>query len=165
MNKIVAIIVALSFIQAVSAQDNKNDFEPKTKTEHILFAIAAIEHDSDLVSALAYINEAMLKDSNNSFCYAVRGHIYLLQKNYKLALADFYQVTLFDPADFSGFLGQAKCRYFLKDYDNALKDLNRAIILEPFGGDVYLWRSKVKKALGDVVGAETDLKIYQKMNE
>jgi Tfp pilus assembly protein PilF len=165
MNKIVAIIVALFFAQAVSAQNDKKNFEPKTKTEHILFAIAAIEHDSDLVAALAYINEAISEDPNNYFSYAVRGNIYLLQKEYYLALEDFYRILSANPDDISSLLARAKCWYYLKDYESALKDLNEAISLEPFDGDVYLWRSKVKKVLGDNVGAEADAKIYQKMNE
>jgi len=164
MNKIVVIIVALFFVQA-SAQNNKKDFEPKTKTDHILFAISAIEHDSDLVAALAYINEAISEDSNNYFSYAVRGNIYLLQKEYYLALDDFFRILSANPDDFSSLLARAKCWYYLKNYEAALKDLDEIIGLEPFDGDVYLWRSKVKKVLGDNIGAEADLKIYQKIND
>jgi len=160
MNKIVAIVVALFFIQAASAQN----FEPKTKMDHVLFAISAIERDSDFVAALDYINEAISEDSTNAFCYTVRGNIYLLQKSYSLALEDFHRVIALNPDDFSSFLARAKCWYFLKDYGAALKDLNQAAHLEPFDGDVYFWRSKVRKILGDNAGSEADFKIYKNMN-
>ncbi|MEI7620823.1 MAG: hypothetical protein WCJ57_04635, partial [Candidatus Falkowbacteria bacterium] len=156
-------VVLSLFFGTVQAQ-NHQGFEPKTKTQHIMFAVSAVEHDSDFVAAIAYINEALAMDSACAFCFSFRANIYLLQKEYSLALSDFGKAFLFDAEDLSNLLGRAKCYYFLKNYEKSLEDLNQAVATSLFDADVYLWRSKVKKVLGDNIGSESDLKTYNRLN-
>jgi|GEM_PF-1617082 len=167
MKNIIALVVAgvLLFGQNSQAQKKKEkDFEPKTISAHIIFAVDKIERDSNFVQALAYINEAIAMDSTNSFAHLVRANIYLIQRNYVLATKDFEVVIVADSEDFAGFLGRGKCRYFLKNYAGALADLNQAVKLEPFDADIYLWRSKVEKILGDETSSANDLRIYHEIN-
>ena len=48
--------------------------------------------------------------------------------------------------------------YRLKHFEKALENLNKAIELDPEHIVAYVIRSKVKNALGDYEGSQTDLK-------
>lgn len=161
---IVILVVIGSFLSMpVSAQKKKDRFEPKNASECIVFALGAMDRDSNYVEALEYIDKAIEFEDSNAFSFSVRGAIYLFQERYASALMDFDKAIMLDSTDFFNYFGRAKCWYYLGNNQAALTDLNLAVSREPFIAEVYLWRSKIKKLLGDAAGSEADLRAYQKM--
>ncbi|MFA7702770.1 MAG: tetratricopeptide repeat protein [Patescibacteria group bacterium] len=157
----VILIFFLLFLKATQVS-SQNSVGPKTKSDYVIFAVSAVDHDSDFVAALDYINEAIVLDSNDSFCYSFRGNISLSQKNYESALGDFIRAIWLGSKDLSDYLGRAQCYFFLGDYCSSLDDLNQVIARRPFDAPAYLWRSRVKRAMG--LEFESDIKTYRFLN-
>lgn len=100
---------------------------------------------------------------NNSFNYAFEGEKALLQKNYKLALKLYNKAIQHAEKGIKHidlyYSSRAEIKRHLNDIKGALKDINKAIEIQP---NVYLYyfeRHEIKNLLKDNAGAEEDLKI------
>ena len=51
----------------------------------------------------------------------------------------------------------------LNDWDGALQDLDKAILLNPNYGNAYRNRAVVRKAVGDAAGAAADVKRSERL--
>jgi tetratricopeptide (TPR) repeat protein len=88
--------------------------------------------------------------------YFKRGVVYLRAANYEEARADFDRFLLDRPAVPEGYINRALAREGLKEYDQAIRDVTRAIELGTTQTRVYFIRSLLRDRVGDRKGAAED---------
>lgn len=135
---------------------NKKDLREliNNAKEDIKNAEYLIEECSKIIKNLNDTNRKTYIDD----AYFIRGLIYEITQNYKLAIKDF-TVAVNMYSDANGALFERGKVYFLtKEYEHALNDLNRVIDRDSnSNGDYYYYRGLTYKALGDNAQATKDL--------
>lgn len=95
--------------------------------------------------ALTRINKAMLNAPNKSYLYKVRSGVYIKQKKYDLAKADYDNAMILETEDKDisnlYFDRSMKLGWVTLDYKSALDDLNKSIALDPNDGMKFWHRS------------------------
>lgn len=97
---------------------------------HYTAAISRLEQE-DLQGAMAELNQAIQTDPSLSEAYALRGVLFMGEKNFQEATDDFAQVTRLQPKDAEAHLNLAKSQLMLKDYQAALQSATKAQQLDP----------------------------------
>jgi len=76
--------------------------------------------------------------------------------NYDQAIEAYSKVLNLDSGNFEARLKRAKLYVELRDFSEALDDLDSAVKVNPYSGDVYSLRSQCYDALGDQEKARQD---------
>ena len=97
---------------------------------HYTAAISRLEQE-DLQGAMAELNQAIQIDPSLSEAYALRGVLFMGEKNFQEAAEDFAQVTRLQPKSAEAHLNLAKSQLMLKDYQAALQSATKATQLDP----------------------------------
>jgi len=87
--------------------------------------------------------EALKKDGNKK----------LVQKEYKAAISDYSKAILLDPENAVYFSNRSAAYAYLQDYDEAIKDGNRAIQRKPEWHKGYLRVASAQESQGDLKSA------------
>lgn len=97
---------------------------------HYTAAISRLEQE-DLQGAMAELNQAIQIDPSLSEAYALRGVLFMGEKNFQEAAEDFAQVTQLQPKSAEAHLNLAKSQMMLKDYKAALQSATTAKEIDP----------------------------------
>ena len=71
------------------------------------------------------------------------------QKKYDLAIAGYTNVLKSDEKNYSAYFNRGAARVFVEDYKNALKDIEKAIDLNPDSAEMYYYRGYCEAELFD----------------
>lgn len=118
----------------------------------------------DFQGALDDYSHAIQLNPDDGDVYRARIQvIHMLDEN-SMALMDYTRLIELNYKDSAAYLGRAVIEKELNDYQSALEDLNEAIGLNPTF-EAYLYRSEVKRALGDEDGARADEQKAKELEE
>lgn len=90
-----------------------------------------------------------------------RGYLYAAIGCTNTAIQDFTQAVKLDPNFAAAFTERANCFISEKDYERALFDLNRALVLDPQSGDAYYSRGRLLLLMNQPSLAISDLCLSQ----
>jgi tetratricopeptide (TPR) repeat protein len=132
-----------------------------------LFEIGYCYHDKKEYPNAIHFYSEYLKQYPNSAAYNNRALIYQHLRQYNEALLDFTEAVK-NEESVRYLQNRAKCYMELSQFANALLDLDRAIEVAEANNDkshtyVYRKRAKVKKELGDIPAAISDIELYCKL--
>ena len=92
-----------------------------------------------------------------------RGYLYAVVGCTTSAIQDFTQAIKLDPNFVEAFTERANCFIAEKNYENALFDLNRALVLDPQSGDAHYSRGRLLLLMNQPSLAISDL--YQSQSD
>lgn len=160
-------------VDAGSESENKDQFD----LNGTINASSVARDDLLANKALAYAAEENGgKDKKMSEDMALdaiimRAKIYMYVKNLDLAQQDVTWVSLLDPINTeigsiqeqlsekgSMILSKAQARFMVEDYENAFKDVQAALELNPSSPKIFMMRAKISRRIGKFDSALTDLK-------
>lgn len=117
----------------------------------------------DWDGALADFSEAERLDPNAEL-YQNRAYVQFIRNEFELAIADATKaISLATNGDGDSLRIRGLARMRLKDYDNALSDLQAALKLNPKDPEVFAARGEIKEAKGDLEGAKLDVATAMKL--
>ncbi len=88
--------------------------------------------------------------------YLQRGTMLALAKDFEGALADYNEYLQHDSQDAKAFRWRAIAYYELGKYDNAMKDIEKALDLNASDGIAYMYRHRIHKLRNNVEEARLD---------
>lgn len=140
--------------------------DPEASFAHYIFA-ELLEYEGNYEKALLHVNMAIQLSPSLYFYYMLRGKINLRLSHYEKALQDFKTGKKIIPAKsayhFHAAMGFTFC--LMNKINNALKELNKSIKLNPEFEAAYFIRSIVYKSLGKHLEAENDIKFAENLVE
>lgn len=109
-------------------------------------------------SAIARFNEIIIQDPLNKYAHKLRGDAYSYNNDTIEALANYSKAIELDSNYYSAWIGRAFFnQFYLKKYDMAMVDYNKAIELKPEYTFLLEWRGEVYLLMGDTDKAYSDL--------
>ncbi len=105
------------------------------------------------------INEIINKEPNNAHNYVQRALIYQLQREHKLAIADFDKAISINPNYMEAYHNRGALYSALHETDKALNDFDKAISIKPSDltysarGILYIGMGELDKAIEDFTKA------------
>jgi tetratricopeptide (TPR) repeat protein len=111
--------------------------------------------------AAASLRAALTLSAGDADLFADLGRADAMLRNWKDAVLDL-NAAIGLRRDAELLVLRASAHRALKDYRAALTDLNAALSLRPGNGDALLERGLLRRDLGDIGGARTDLAAAQK---
>ncbi len=111
-------------------------------------------------SAVMYAKEDKIDDAE---LYIYRAKLMFKGKAYKEAISSCDEAIYIDPKCLDAFLIKGECKFNMKEYNYAVRELNEAIkLMKPEKPDysAYKLRAKSKFELKDFKGAVTDWSVY-----
>jgi tetratricopeptide (TPR) repeat protein len=112
----------------------------------------------DFKRAIADYNEAARLRPDRAATYANRGVAFAVLQEFPRALADLDQAIRLQPGDAAMLNSRGMVLLEMKQPARALKDFDEAIRLNSILAVAYSNRAEARRALGDVAGADADLK-------
>lgn len=86
----------------------------------------------NLINAIVYYNKAIALDTTRVDYFWARGNARLTTVDYEGATKDFIKVIQLDPGRAEAYLLRAQIKIYKKEFsDDAVSDLNKAILLNP----------------------------------
>ena len=82
--------------------------------------------EGDYDNAIKLLNSEIALDTENGQLFNLRGHAYHAIKSYKKAIQDFDSAGRFIELDTLSLSKRGQAKFELKEFDNALVDLNNA---------------------------------------
>lgn len=145
----------LSFFGNVLSTDTTNI------DDYINYAyILSVEGKADL--GIKYLNKALLLDNINSSIFFAKGITwsYLESKKKKRDSLYYYLGKAIEYDSLSPYYWTARSMFYDEDslYFEAIRDINKAIKLDPKDTSLYLKRGSYKISIGDFEGAIDDMK-------
>lgn len=113
--------------------------------------------------AIEAFNRQLAKLPENTYSYWCRGRAYMEMKEYAKAVKDFDKYVAENPTS-DAYNNKGWSHLFLKNYKEALSDLNKSIALDKDNNDAYDSRGCAKYFLGDYAGAILDFNRAIKVN-
>jgi tetratricopeptide (TPR) repeat protein len=113
----------------------------------------------NLKGALSNFEEAIDLKPNYAEAYLKRGLIYFAMKNYKYAIRDLSKSLELNPADTNNielYRSRADANYEMHQFDAAIKDYSRVVIIDPKNEDAFIFRGAAKIEVNDNSGAVDD---------
>ena len=89
-------------------------------------------------------------------CYIQKYFKELKSGDYLSALRNIKGLLAIYPGNFKAYYLRANLLLLYKDYENALKDYNECLRLNPDYPEAYINRGLIKKTLGDFNGSNSD---------
>ena len=105
------------------------------------------EKSNNLDLSIKYYTKS-IELSENVVTYFNRAQMYSKQGKYFLAIQDYTRVTTLDSNDAGAYLGLGMAYYFLNQFDLSLKNMNKAIDVDPNFGLAWNNRGVIKSAMG-----------------
>lgn len=99
----------------------------------------------------------------NAKVYSLRGQVYFIKGEYKIALKDINQAISMKPKDSSFYGLRGIIKYKTGDFLTAIEDFSRSIKLNSKTAGTYRWRSSTYEMLGKHKEALSDINKYIKM--
>lgn len=107
--------------------------------------------------ALGDFDALVKREPKNEFYRRNRAEVLIHLKRYRDAIADLDFADRFKSDVTETFALRGEAWYELMEYDKAHSDLNRALALDPKNANALFLKALTKKALGDHLGADTDV--------
>ncbi len=149
MKKILFLLLVFSFIVACSPSG------PQTSGEFV-FRGESYHQDGNIKKAIENFDKAIKINPENLDAYSSRGTAYFFNKEFQKAVNDFAIVAKYQPDNYQAFNALASALAGLGDYDNALKLVNRSLLINPNNaeafftrGGINISRNEYKQAIGD----------------
>lgn len=98
--------------------------------------------------AIRDFDRALVLDPSLSLAYKFRGYVRLLQDDYPSSAKDYQVYVKLAPDDPIGFNNLGLNQLYLKQYDEAIANLNTALRLDPDYGTAYLNRGEALRRKG-----------------
>lgn len=115
-------------------------------------------YEEKFEAAIQTFSKAIQQDSMYARAFHMRGESYVRLKKQEEALQNFNQAILI-AGDYEDYLySRANLYADLKNYPAAVQDYDRVLALRPRYPEALLDRAQTKLAMGDKMGACTDLK-------
>ena len=117
---------------------------------------ATAESDTEINSALADAEKALVLNPKNTAALNVRGLVKNYRKDEQGAIADFSRVIEIDPKSPKAYLNRAVSKSALKDFEGAIADYTKVIAINPQFAAAYLDRGRIYSESGKKTEAITD---------
>ncbi len=119
----------------------------------------------DWDGALADFHEVeSLHQVENPDLYQSRAYVQFVRNEFELAITDATKaISLATNGDGASLQIRGLARMRLKDYDNALSDLDAAIKIDPKDPEAFATRGRIKETKGDLQGAKLDVATAMKL--
>lgn len=120
------------------------------------------------ISILSIFFTSVLTFSQSAEEYYQQGMEYLEKKEYTYAVSKFSRVFKSFPTDdemYKAYLKRAYAKRMLKDFDEAIEDLNQAVNLFPEQKEAYYVRAEYKSILKDWASVAADYSRILKIDE
>ena len=142
----------------LAAQDFSKviQLQPEGAEAYVERAAARLEQQ-DFSGTVADCGEALQRDSRIALAYSMRARALAHAGSLDRALEDLNRAVELAP-DQSNYFQRAATYQALGQHKRALADLDEVIALRPDGSQAYFARSKSRRAIGDVAGADQDHK-------
>lgn len=137
---------------ASGSPPHETAWEPKTAQDY--FRMGQIS--ANLNNSIQYLSKAIDLDPNYTEAYAWRGQVFMAQKQYDQALADFNQAISLNPRHAEYYVSRANLFLRQDKYAPALADLNQALRLDPKNFSAYLARGRIQVHQGNLDQALSD---------
>lgn len=106
--------------------------------------------------AFESFTRAIERDRDNGQAYFERAEVQVLQRRFRLALADYEQAAQRGVDDVRLYVGRARAHAGLGEFPPAVENLNHAIKLTPWDAELYAMRARVRVMAGDYIRALRD---------
>lgn len=117
----------------------------------------AFKELNQIDSAKSNYEKAFNIEPNSAYAYRIRGDIKYDENNNIGAVDDYSLAIKYNP-NASNYFARGLAFYYLKEYNNALKDMDIAIKLDPEKGQYYYDRGDTKELMNDIYAASIDWK-------
>jgi tetratricopeptide (TPR) repeat protein len=97
------------------------------------------------------------EDQNCAFAYYCYAEYYKLNMDYQTALTYINGAIATGEENTTYYRLAAEISFFMQSYDDAFAVINRAIVVNPFREDLYLWRAVILEKFGKITVAVNDL--------
>jgi tetratricopeptide (TPR) repeat protein len=140
--------------------------EGKTKNDSVyLYRGSAYGNINKLDSAMLDINKMLKLDGKNKDAIGWHATISLKQKDTTAALKDYATQIKFYPDDYVGYWNRGILLHQMKQYEQAITDYTKVIVLLPTGNDiVYVNRGKCYEAMNKKAEACSDYTFAKSKN-
>jgi tetratricopeptide (TPR) repeat protein/predicted RNA-binding Zn-ribbon protein involved in translation (DUF1610 family) len=126
----------------------------------------AIRADTDKLADYVDLadSESLFGDDSVPVREKIAGHMHqgladLKNEDYQQAIENFSQVINMAADNAQAYINRAQAYIELGLNDEAMVDLNRAVIYEPLNPSLYYWRAKAWKAMNSPINMVSDLKL------
>ena len=130
--------------------------QPERAEAYVERAAARLDQE-DYSGAAADCEEVLKRDPRIALAYSMRARSLVHAGSLDRALEDLNRAVELAP-DQSNYFQRAATYQALGQHKRALADLDEVIALRPDGSQAYFARSKSRRAIGDVAGADQDHK-------
>jgi len=130
--------------------------QPERAEAYVERAAARLDQE-DYSGAAADCEEVLKRDPRIALAYSMRARSLVHAGSLDRALEDLNRAVELAP-DQSNYFQRAATYQALGQHKRALADLDEVIALRPDGSQAYFARSKSRRAVGDVAGADQDHK-------
>ncbi|TLS46240.1 tetratricopeptide repeat protein [Streptomyces montanus] len=119
---------------------------------------ALVEGERGMFAALGMLlNRAGLDEQAQAWARTVRGEVLLDSGAYEQALVEFEWATALDPELVRAYRGRAFTHSGLDDFDAAIAELDRMLVLQPYDGWTFSLRGEYLRIVGRDAEAIADL--------
>ena len=152
---------AIELLSKAKESDSTN-FEISFNLGHAHYLI------NDYKTAITYYLRAQKLDPDTNFnallyeTYFLAGEKYMVSYE-EYAIDCFTKVLNYDPKDTASLINRAISYSSSKNYDNSIKDCNKALLLDSTDGNIYYIRGVAFIELGDTLKGCHDLKIAKRL--
>ncbi|WP_051959808.1 tetratricopeptide repeat protein [Sphingobacterium sp. ML3W] len=115
--------------------------------------------------ALADYGKAESLNPEQSVIYEERASLFERIGKFEDAVIDYSKLISLMKDDFYPYVLRADVFERLGKQEEALMDYSKAIDLNPYYSDLYQYRAAIKESLGDILGAEADLRKFEELDE
>lgn len=144
-----------NYFEAIKNYECGLAINPYVKNLLLNCGYAYLKTNND-VKAMAKFND-ILKFVEDGKAYAGRGVAYAKQAEYDMALKDFMSAEKLDPSNPLVLFNKGLALSYLHDYKNAIRELSKAIELDPCYADAYKKRGEIYLLIGENLKAQEDL--------
>lgn len=131
------------------------ELTPDDSYAHLLLGMVYRRRGS-LERAYESFTRAIERDRDNGEAYFERAEVQVLQRRFRLALADYEQAARRGVDDVRLYVGRARAHAGLGEFPPAVENLNHAIRLTPWDAELYAMRARVRVMAGDYIRALQD---------
>ena len=114
---------------------------------------------ADLAASESLFEEDGLSNREKAAKFMTMGLNDLKNENYPQAIENFTQVIKVSPDNAMAYINRGQAYVELNQPDEAMVDLNKAVIYDPLNPSLYYWRAKTWKLLDSPINMVADLKL------